>query len=564
MNIMCLSARRESACNNIINKYKVFLETHDTINLENVLYTLQTGRKSYEYRWAAVCESREDYIKALKGENFKHVRIGKLVKKNNDIVFAFAGQGSQYLGMGKIFYQNNYLYKKYFDECADILLDILKDDVRKIIFEQDDERVIAQTNIAQPLIFSVEYSLAKTLMDLGIKPKALIGHSLGEYSAACIAGVFALKDALRIVCRRGEMMQRCETGAMLSVRIGEEEIKGRLLDGIEMAAVNAKDMCVVAGKSQDIVRQQRVFESEEIGCEILATSHGFHSFMIEPALDELKYEIENTKLSQPQIPYVSNLTGTWIKEEQVKDVNYWIQHARKMVKFREASNCILSNIPNAIIVETGPGRTMASLISKSDNWSDKNKKVLLLYNSGREHELRQFYSGIMELWVNGVDINWNSYYKGQGMKKVSLPTYCFERDTHILRTKYQNYNSIEYKTEINELYESSNVAIENNRNNISTVYEKPKGHIEINLAGFLEKLLGIKNIGRYDNFFELGGNSMLATQVISWINNQYPINITMTEFFEKSTICELADIVNEMLMEVLDNMSLEELNILLN
>lgn len=563
MNVMCLSARKESVCNNIIDKFKVFFKTHDNINMDDVLYTLQVGRKNFEYRWAAVCETKEDFIRSLAGEDLKSVKMARMVKKNSNIIFAFAGQGSQYVGMGKMLYQNNCLYKKYFDECADILLNILKDDIRKIIFEQEDDEVLAQTRITQPVIFSVEYSLAKTLIDMGIKPRALIGHSLGEYTAACIADVFCLKDALRIVCKRGGMMQKCEAGSMLSVGLSEKNIRNRLIENIEIAAVNAEDMCVIAGRSQDVMRQQEILESEGIGCKKLATSHGFHTMLVEPALEELRNEIENTKLNQPQIPYVSNLTGAWIEGRQAVDVNYWLQHARRTVKFTEASNCILSTFQEALVLEVGPGRTMTSLIRKASNWSNKCRTTLFLANNGEENELKQFYNGLAELWISGVDINWNNYYRGRKMKKVPLPSYCFERDTHILNAKYQNYNLVENYSESNEEYEVDSTLFEKSRRNISAIYEEPKGDIEINLTNFLGKLLGIKNIGRYDNFFELGGNSMLGTQVISWVNNQYPVNMTMNQFFEKSTVCELAEAINAMLMEMLEGLSLEEMNMLM-
>lgn len=558
MNIMCISARREAECNNLLDKYVTFMEKNDTYSLENILYTLQVGRKSYEYRWAATYDTAEEYVAALKGENLKCVKIGKNVKAKNNIIFAFAGQGSQYVGMGKELYEQNEIYKKHFDECADLLLNILKKDIRTIIFNSNNEEQLKQTEIAQPTIFSVEYALAKTLMDMGIKPKALIGHSLGEYTVACIAGVFELQDALRIVCKRGEMMQSCEKGSMLSVKLTEEEIRSKLLEGVEIAAINTSNLIVVAGKEEAISKQQALLEQEGVECRKLATSHGFHTAMIEPALEKLQYEIENTQTNMPQISYVSNLTGTWI-DNKVQDVKYWLDHARNTVRFAQSSKFLLEKFADAIILEVGPGRTMTSLMRKSEAWSQKHKAVLFLDNKGNENELKQFYSGLMELWVSGVNINWNNYYKDKKMKRVPLPTYCFKKEVHILETKYQQETENISPVEVAKGQEVTCKEVTDSRENISTVYVEAEGEIEIRLVEFLERLLGVQPIGRYDNFFELGGNSMLATQVISWINNEYPINITMQDFFETSTVAELGEVINNLIMEVIGNLSLEEL-----
>lgn len=209
-----------------------------------------------------------------------------------------------------------------------------------------------------------------------------------------------------------------------------------LLEGVEIAAINTSNLIVVAGKEEAISKQQALLEQEGVECRKLATSHGFHTAMIEPALEKLQYEIENTQTNMPQISYVSNLTGTWI-DNKVQDVKYWLDHARNTVRFAQSSKFLLEKFADAIILEVGPGRTMTSLMRKSEAWSQKHKAVLFLDNKGNENELKQFYSGLMELWVSGVNINWNNYYKDKKMKRVPLPTYCFKKEVHILETKYQ-------------------------------------------------------------------------------------------------------------------------------
>ncbi len=277
----------------------------------------------------------------------------------------FPGQGAQYFGMGRELYERQPVFSVEVDHCAELLRSSLGVDLREIIYAHDlspDEAAarLAETRFAQPALFVVEYALAKLWMAWGVVPQAMIGHSIGEYVAACLAGVFSLEDALRLVAARGEIMQRQPRGAMLAVSLTPREVEAFLSDRISLAAVNSPSLCVLSGTIDAIEHLERQLSGDSVICRRLHTSHAFHSAMMKPAMEEFAAEVRSVERHVPQIPYLSNVTGQWITEADAVDPSYWARHLREPVQFSHGVAALL-NDPAIVLLEVGPGQTLSAL-----------------------------------------------------------------------------------------------------------------------------------------------------------------------------------------------------------
>jgi len=286
---------------------------------------------------------------------------------------------------------------------------------------------INQTEIVQPLLFVFEYSLAKLLMKWGIQPDAMIGHSIGEYVAACLSGVFSLEDALKITVSRGRLMQEMSAGAMLGVPLTEEEVTPLLNHDIQLAAVNSQSNCVLSGDFKDISAVEKQLEGNGIRTTRIRTSHAFHSNMMAPILNRFKQSVESVQLNRPQIPYISNLSGNWITVEQATDPMYWANHILRTVRFAEGINT-LSERNNTVFIEVGPGRTLVTLVKKIiGDQQDQHVVNLIRHPQETVSDLYFLTNKIGALWLNGVELTWQEYHRNERRHRISLPTYPFER-----------------------------------------------------------------------------------------------------------------------------------------
>lgn len=430
--LIVLSARTETALAASAKNLELFLKEAPDIDLADVAYTLQLGRKKFNHRLAISCLSHSDAI-----EKLQYAASNYVEQDASSVTFMFTGQGSQYAGMAKGLYLNEPDFKETVDICADLLKPLINRDIRDFINTdlgqkaqfQDDLR---NTCFAQPALFVVEYAIAKLWMSWGINPSAMIGHSLGEYVAACIAGVFSLEDALKIVSARSRLMQSMPTGSMMAVSLPEPELQKRLKDlqiQLDIAAINAPALCVVSGLNEKVHTLRESLESQSTQCRILHTSHAFHSAMMEPILSEVGQIIASTKLHAPEIPYVSNLTGSWITAAQATSPQYWLDHLRQAVKFSDGLNTILTKEPHTVLLEIGPGRTLTSL-AKMIHASEKSPTTYVsslppAEASTAAHEFMTQSLG--QLWIAGLPIDWGAYYVNERRLRQALPTYPFER-----------------------------------------------------------------------------------------------------------------------------------------
>lgn len=420
------SAKTLNSLRNNLSTIEDFIK-NNTLTIADLSYTLM-GRAKYIYRDFFVY-SNEDKAKlnlAEKKEN--HLPIEK-----KDVVFMFSGQGSQYFKMAKDLYQEEPGFKTKMDSGFEILSKITNKDFSEILGysenDKTDPKLINNTLYTQPILFLVEYSLCSLLLEWNIKPSYMIGHSLGEYTAACIAGVLSLEDTLKLIVCRSKLMDQVEEGSMLAINATVEEVGEFLNEKLSIASINSDTSCVVSGSKQEINNLANLLNTNEINSSTLKTSHAFHSHMMDVILYEFKEELSKISFSNPKISFISNLTGKPILDEEATSPDYWVNHLRHTVKFGDGIEFILKRT-NALYIEIGPGKTLTNLCKQNKYFSEKNNVIdLIKSHSDTINDNLKFTNAIGEIWKHGVEIDWNKYYMYENRSKISAPNYCFENHT---------------------------------------------------------------------------------------------------------------------------------------
>ena len=441
--LLILSAVNKFSLEKLSENLIHYLSLNRNISLEDVAYTLQIGRKLFEHRKFIMCKSIDEAITFLNSDNRQKIISRSDKSTNKNVVFMFSGQGSQYVSMAKELYNSEKVFSENVDLCANILSNFIKEDIRAIIFpnntdEKEASEKINKTYLTQPALFVIEYSLAKLWIHWGIKPEAMVGHSIGEYVAACLSGVFTLENALAIVAARGRLMQRCPEGDMLMVPLDKNQLSPLLDENQSIAVINGVKNCVVSGTRESIDKLAERLGEKNIKCKQLKTSHAFHSSMMDTALEPFSKEFNKIQLNTPKIPFVSNLTGYWITDQDAINPDYWVKQLRNTVKF---NNCLseLLAMENVAFLEVGPGKTLKMLASQHPN-----VQPIHSFHSSTRHPTEEINDNefilktIGELIISGVKFNWSEYYKHEQRVRVSLPTYPFEKQSHWIDFLKQN------------------------------------------------------------------------------------------------------------------------------
>jgi acyl transferase domain-containing protein/acyl carrier protein len=433
--LLNLSARTPSALEAASLNLAAHLKGTPGLKLADAAYTLQVGRRLFPHRRAVVCRDAGEAVEALEGRAHGRVWTGAEGEAKPSVVFMFSGQGTQYPGMGAELYETEPTFREQVDYCAKALTPHLGRDLRDLLLQRGvdaEEAALAlrQTALAQPALFVVEYALARLLMEWGVRPDAMIGHSLGEYVAACLAGVFTLDDALALIAARGRLMQQMPAGSMLGVRLTQREAQSLTSDTLALAAVNAPSQCVLSGPTEAVEALQSRLAEQGVDCRLLHTSHAFHSGMMEPILAPFVERVKAVKLKPPQVPFVSNLTGTWITDEEATDPRYWARHLRQTVQFAKGVEELLRE-PGRVLLEVGPGQTLGTLARQQPDGSGRQQALSTLRAAHEKRSDVEFLLGTLgRLWVGGVQPDWAGFYKHERRRRVPLPTYPFERESY--------------------------------------------------------------------------------------------------------------------------------------
>lgn len=549
--LLLVSAKVESALDSATKNLAAYLKAHPEINLADAAYTLQTGRKNFVHRRFIVCDNHN--IENLTSKN----SATKILESGSpEIVFMFPGQGSQYVNMGQTLYRDEIVFKQAVDECSLILEKPLGKDLRKIIFaekgkEEESEKLLKETIYTQPSLFVIGYALSKLWESWGIKPSAMIGHSIGEYLCAYISGVMTLEDALFLVANRGRMIQELPHGSMLTVRLPASDVEKRLNKKLSIAAVNGPQLCVVSGESTEVEKLKAELEKESVACKMLVTSHAFHSPMMDPILKPFEEKLRNIKLSKPKIPFVSTVTTKWITDEEATNLEYWSQQIRKPVRFAEGIQTLWKEKPGYILLELGP-RTTAATLAKQQATDLKNQVAISSLGDTVENnaEWQSILFAIGQLWLNGATIDWNNFYALEKRKRVPLPAYPFEKKKfwvaplNLLAETFPTATTGMEMTSFNQLVESSMEPSTFKHQTLNSNMNNRKDRIIIELKEMFEEASGIdlKNVNTDVSFLEMGLDSLFLTQSALSVSKKYGIKVTFRQLNEDfSTLGTLAE-----------------------
>ena len=553
--LLVLSAKTGSALETTTQNLTAFLQIHPDLSVADTAYTLQVGRKAFNHRRFIVCQNGEDAVSGLGASDSKSRVTAYQERRDPRVTFMFSGQGAQYVGMGSELYRTEAKFREQVDRCSQILQPHLDLDIRQILYPdaagaQEAARRLNQTSLTQPALFVVEYALAKLWMAWGVLPADMVGHSIGEYVAACLAGVFSLEDALALVAARGRLMQSLPGGSMLAVRLPEKAVRSLIGDGeLSLAAINSPSVCTVsgAGKAVENLRERLSIMNAE--CRPLYTSHAFHSGMMDPVIGPFEDEVKRARRNPPQIPFLSNVTGTWISAEEAVAPEYWAKHLRQTVRFSDAVQ-ELSQEANRVFLEVGPGNTLSTLVKQHLNGSEYRVVLSSMRHPHEQDDDALILQTLGRLWLAGVEVDWLAFHEKERRRRVLLPTYPFERRRHWVDpaepprgyfaaraglTRKQETLPRQAEPEVVREAEAPRDA------GLRSEYVAPQTDLEKRLAAVWQELLGVDKIGIHDSFFELGGDSLVATQLISRIRATLGMDVPLRRLFETPTVGGFAE-----------------------
>ena len=545
--VFCLSAKTESALQVLAQNYVNFLSTHPHLRLEDISFTVNTGRTHFQQRLAIFCRNTSELSSSLQNyldnrqENQSLVQGKVTGRKAKPVVFLFTGQGCQYERMGKQLYDTQPTFKRSMQRCAEILEPYLEASLLSVLYSPNSNQdLINQPIYTQTALFSLEYSLAQLWLSWGFEPSALMGHSLGEYVAACIAGVFSLEEGLKLIATRAKLIEKLpEKGKMLAVFANEDLVKAILIKiaspWVSISSVNGEDNTVVSGREgviQDIIK---ILDAEGIQSHLLTVSHGFHSPLIEPMFKEWESSMAEISFQKPQLPLISNLTGNFFSNSQIPDTQYWQQQTRQTVCFKKGIETLLNQkyelfleigakpILSSLIHRLGQGKCLPSLAEGQEDWSVLTATVANLY-------------------VQGININWRGWDQDYARRRLSLPTYPFQRQPYWLTEK---------KIDSTDMGESSSMDTREN--------SQQKDQIIQDLLSLIAQSLRIKpdNLDTHQPFLEMGADSLVLLDVVRTIETRYRLKITINQLFEVwPTIEELAEHIAQQISFSPSSMSL--------
>ncbi|MBD3385839.1 acyltransferase domain-containing protein [candidate division KSB1 bacterium] len=426
--ILVLSAKSANSLMRTRDKLALFLREHGDLSVQDIAHSLQTGRQEFSHRFACVVKTIPSAITTLQSASTGQQKSSNAQRP---VAFLFPGQGAQYVNMGRSLYEDFCVFRNAFDECSAIYRDVSDVNLIPKLFpesppEGDSGSQLLQTELAQPAIFMIEYSLAKLWMSAGIRPDVMIGHSVGEITSACLAGVISLEHALYMITQRGRLLQSLPPGAMLAINRPVNEIEPLLPENIDIAAINTPDSMVVSGPVSQIETLKSKLAAQRIASIRLQTSHAFHSHMMEPILPEFKHYMANVHVNpEPQIPYFSSLTGARITLNELKDRDYWAKHIRQTVRFSRALEYLWKEM-NPILIEVGPGRVLSAFAKSHSQRPDFCTTLSSLPHSKEKSSAsHHFLKSVGRLWELGQVIDWLAIRPQAN--RVMLPGIVFDK-----------------------------------------------------------------------------------------------------------------------------------------
>ncbi|WP_197377431.1 type I polyketide synthase [Mycolicibacterium baixiangningiae] len=529
--VLLLSARTAAALQDSRRALAAHLsDGDDDTNLSDVAHTL-ANRRGENVRAAAVVDGRQHAAEVLGAPDHDNVFVGEsgVGTGPGSVAFTFPGQGAQHAGMARGLYESEPVFAQHFNLCAAGFADEMDVDLRAEIFEGNG-RGLEHTHRTQPALFAVEYALAQLLEAYGVRPAAVAGHSIGEYAAATIAGVFELPTAIKAVATRARLMHAAPTGVMVAVALPHDLLAEHLTPDVDVAAVNESGSCVVAGSDESIRSFQERLSAHGVVARRVRTSHAFHSRLMDAVVPEFAAFLSGLALREPRIPMLSNVTGTWMTAEEATDPQHWARQIRATVRFADELGVLLAD-PSRVLVEVGPGGTLTASAMRHDRWAGEHRAVRLMRHPVQNRSDRDtFLLGLGQLWAAGVPVDWTPLSGGRRPQRVTVPGYPFDRQRHW----------VEHRA--SAAVADGGVPVNGAR--VSPVEHTAAGgaagtSMEATLQRIWGQCLGLDSIDRSANFFELGGDSLVAISVAMTAANE-GLDLTPQDLYENQTVAALA------------------------
>jgi phthiocerol/phenolphthiocerol synthesis type-I polyketide synthase E len=560
--LLTLSARSGTALERATENLAGHFRQHPDCDLADAAYTLQIGRHGFSHRRALICRSPEDAVIALETHDPQRMYTAVHDGSDQPVVFMFPGGGAQYVDMGRELYQSEPVFREQLDHCMELLEPRIGFDLRQILYPgaaqaEEAARQLRRTSLALPILFAVEYALARLWMSWGLRPSAMIGHSLGEYVAACLSGVMGLEDALALVTLRGQLFEQLPPGAMLSVPLSEEALLPLLDEQLSLAAINGPSQSVVSGPVDAIERLAARLAAQGVASRRLQIDVAAHSPMLAPILEQFGSFVATLHLQAPAIPYVSNVSGAWITAAEATAPHYWVRHLRQTVRFSDGIHQ-LAQESYRLFLEVGPGRTLSTFVKQHPD-----KAAGLIALSSLRHPVDQqpdtafLMTTLGQLWLAGAAMEWSGLYTHERRRRVPLTTYPFERQRHWLSSSNGGYrrswaednpaskDSATWPEQVPDLclVGGHDAIVPHGRPILPTTYVAPRQGIEQALAGIWQQVLGIEQVGIHDNFFDLGGDSLQAVQVTAGVCKALAVELLPHSLLQSPTIAGLAQAI---------------------
>jgi acyl transferase domain-containing protein/glutamate-1-semialdehyde aminotransferase len=530
--LLVLSARDADSLDRAAAQLKAHLESDEQANMADIAYTLQTGRRAFSHRRSLACRSREEAIALLTTRDATRVHDFSGDADGTRVAFMFPGQGAQHVNMGRKLYDSQVRFRDEIDACATVLRPYLGIDLRTVLYpdasrSEAAQAQITQTAITQPALFAVEYALAQLWLSWGVTPTALIGHSVGEYVAACLGGTFSRDTALSILAQRARLMQDMPPGAMLSVRTSEGAIREYLGPRISIAAINSPNLTVVSGDHEAIGELSRALEAKGIMSRVLHTSHAFHSPMMEPVVARFTAIVQSVERRAPSLHWISSLTGQPVTDGEATDPVYWARQLREPVQFFAGIGHLID--PQVALLEVGPGQALSTLARQHGKRSAAQLITTSLHPTmDYSADPESLLAAAGQLWARGVGLDWLGLHGGTRPRRVALPTYPFQ-----LQRRWVEPSTATRPTFTSTLQEPANAPMIDTRASqliprLQTLFAELSG-ME---ASTLEPATG---------FLELGLDSLFLTQASNALQKQFGAKISIRSLLEDcSTLDTLA------------------------
>jgi thioester reductase-like protein len=584
-----LSAASAAAVDRAAGDLATHLAAHPEISLADVAHTARIGRQALRHRRALVCHDREDALEALRARDGSRLLGGDDAVPGRPVAFLLPGVGDHYPGMARGLYEAEEVFRQAVDGAAEILVPLLGADLRPALLAPEppaagpggpdlrrmlrtaagDGRLGAgadgasgldQTEILQPAVFVVDYALARLWESWGVRPRALLGYSLGEYVAACLAGVLSLGDALRVVAWRARRIAALPAGAMLAVALAEPAVRELIGSGgeLSLAAVNAPEQVVVAGPLAAVAALAGRLEERGISCRRLPTTHAFHSAMLAPLAAPFARFLSAIELRPPRVPYVTNVTGTWVTDSQATDPEHWARHLVQPVRFA-AGLATLWQEPARCLLEVGPGHGLTTLARQLGPGGAAVALPTLRPVYDARPDGAFLLDTVAKLWLAGVEIDWTGFAAGERRNRVSLPAYPFERQRYWIEARQPAAPAGPAAATAAPPQEAPAAAplppaaapgageeAAHPRPALRTPFVAPRSQREKLIAALWQEILRIDAVGVHDSFFELGGNSLLAPRVLLRLRHAFGVAVPLPRLLEQPTVALVARAVEEL------------------